>query len=96
MPIYEYRCPDCEAVTSALRRIGERDEALACEMCGKPSARVVSSFSAHLSLTSKVEKADPKYDKMVDNSFAFTEFFSISLMSEKVRLSRKTRRPKKS
>lgn len=42
MPIYEYRCNDCEQVFEAIQRIG--DEPLdACRNCGGPAHRIVSS-----------------------------------------------------
>jgi len=42
MPIYEYRCDDCERVFEALQRIS--DEPLdACRHCGGAARRIVSS-----------------------------------------------------
>ena len=42
MPIYEYRCDDCEQVFEAIQRIG--DEPLdACRHCGGAARRIVSS-----------------------------------------------------
>lgn len=42
MPIYEYRCDDCEQVFEALQRIS--DEPLgACRHCGGAAHRIVSS-----------------------------------------------------
>jgi len=42
MPIYEYRCDDCEQVFEAIQRIS--DEPLdACRHCGGAARRIVSS-----------------------------------------------------
>ncbi len=42
MPIYEYRCDDCEQVFEAIQRIS--DEPLdACRRCGGAAQRIVSS-----------------------------------------------------
>ena len=42
MPIYEYRCDDCEQVFEAIQRIS--DEPLdACRRCGGAAHRIVSS-----------------------------------------------------
>ena len=42
MPIYEYRCDDCEQVFEAIQRIS--DEPLdACRRCGGAARRIVSS-----------------------------------------------------
>ncbi len=34
MPLYEYECRECGAVTEALRRGAEADSPIACERCG--------------------------------------------------------------
>ena len=72
MPLYEYRCADCGLMSTALRGVSERNQPLACE-CGNVATRVVSRPSVHLSNLSKVEKADPKYDKMVDQAMRNTQ-----------------------
>ena len=43
MPVYEYACGKCGAVTEALRRMADADEPIACEKCGsKKTARAKS------------------------------------------------------
>jgi putative FmdB family regulatory protein len=50
MPIYEYRCPDCDIVFSERRRMSEADDPVVCPECGKSKAsRVLSLFAAHSS-----------------------------------------------
>jgi len=47
MPIYEYRCEQCEADFEVLRSIGASDEDLECPACGAPEpARKLSLFAA--------------------------------------------------
>ena len=69
MPIYEYRCSDCQAVTSVLATVSRAGDACPCEHCGSAHThRIVSRPSVHLSNLSKVERLDPKYDRMVDRA----------------------------
>ena len=42
MPTYDYACADCGAF-DALRRIDERNQAVACPACGRPSPRVLAA-----------------------------------------------------
>jgi putative FmdB family regulatory protein len=47
MPMYEYQCEACGHVTEALRRMGDADQALACENCGSDKTqRAQSVFAA--------------------------------------------------
>lgn len=46
MPIYEYRCGECEQVFEALQRV--HDEPLdTCRRCGGPAERIISSPAIH-------------------------------------------------
>lgn len=46
MPIYEYRCPSCRAITEAFHRSLEQAAAPSCEQCGAEGLRrVVSRFA---------------------------------------------------
>ena len=69
MPVYEFACMDCKKVVSVLvRRIGS-DAQPACPDCGGSDVhRLISRFAFHLSMTSKLDQLDPKYDKMIDAS----------------------------
>lgn len=73
MPLYEYRCADCGTLTSALRTLSESTVPVPCHACGLPAQRIVSRPSVHLSKTSKVERLDPKYDRMVDRAMRNTQ-----------------------
>ena len=42
MPIYEYRCDDCDRVFEAIQRISDAPLD-ACRDCGAPARRIVSS-----------------------------------------------------
>jgi len=46
MPMYEYRCDDCQGVTELLRSMSTADDAAACETCGSTKTRRVQSVFA--------------------------------------------------
>ena len=71
MPIYEFRCAECGAVTSELASVENVPKAVACK-CGGTAKRIVSRPSVHLSKGSKVALLDPKYDAMVDKAMRDT------------------------
>lgn len=73
MPTYEYRCPSCGAVTSALLRVSEHTSTHPCERCGADANAIVSRPSVHRSKQSKLDRLDPKYDKMVDRAMKNTQ-----------------------
>lgn len=66
MPVYEYACMDCRKVVNVLAR-KVTDDTHACPDCGGENThRLISGFAFHLSLMSKLDQLDPKYDKMID------------------------------
>ncbi len=66
MPIYEYACMHCKKVVSRYVRNVSKDEPACPECGGADIRRVMSSFAMHLSLLTKLDQLDPKYDKMID------------------------------
>ena len=47
MPLYEYKCQDCEARFDALRAMSQADTPIACPKCGSENTgRMISLFSA--------------------------------------------------
>lgn len=72
MPLYEYRCTACRAITTALRSTTDAAAAVRCESCGAEATRILSRPSVHRSPRSKVERLDPRYDKLIDRSMART------------------------
>ena len=70
MPIYEYACHGCrQFVEIIVRRIGDDAPAPRCPECGsKKLTRMISRFQFHLSMKSRLDALDPKYDKMIDAS----------------------------
>jgi putative FmdB family regulatory protein len=72
MPLYEYRCRSCQALTTALRSAADSEAAVACECCGAEARRIVSRTSVHRSNISKVDRLDPRYDKLVDKAISST------------------------
>lgn len=47
MPIYEYRCEDCDHGFEILQRLGEGSDGLACPSCG--TERLAKQFSTFAS-----------------------------------------------
>jgi len=47
MPIYEYRCDDCETKFDVLRSMSQADDPIACAQCeGMNTRRALSLFAA--------------------------------------------------
>lgn len=47
MPIYEFGCPSCGAVTTELCKIGENGEHLTCSKCGNTGlSKRISGFAS--------------------------------------------------
>lgn len=70
MPIYEYGCHHCKKFVDVIvRRVpadGERFRP-PCPICGgRKMTRMVSRFAFHLSMKSKLDSLDPRYDRMID------------------------------
>jgi putative FmdB family regulatory protein len=72
MPLYEYRCETCNALTTALKAVADFQQPVPCEACGAPTRRIISRPSVHRSKSSKVERLDPRYDKLVDKAMSST------------------------
>ena len=69
MPIYEYACHNCKQFVEVIVRRVSDDYVAVCPNCGsKKLTRMISSFQFHMSLRSKLDQLDPKYDKMIDAS----------------------------
>ncbi len=68
VPIYEYRCQACGAVTRSLESIHDLPPSVECASCAGVAMRIVSSPAVHRSRRSKVARLDPKYDKMIDSA----------------------------
>jgi putative FmdB family regulatory protein len=45
MPLYEYRCPECDLKFEQLRPLSRADEEAACPRCQHESPRVLSTFA---------------------------------------------------
>ena len=73
MPIYAFRCSQCNQLTSRFSRKFEPPTSVQCEGCGNPETiRLLSSFAFHRSIDSKLSYLDPKYDKLVDEAMKKT------------------------
>ena len=73
MPVYEYRCGQCGQITTVVVSVSELEKSVPCEQCAAMAARIISRPSVHLSKASKLDRLDPKYDKMVDRAMANTQ-----------------------
>ncbi len=45
MPLYEYKCEQCEIVFSDLRRAAEREDPIQCPECGGQGKILFSAFA---------------------------------------------------
>jgi len=69
MPIYEYACHNCRQFVEVIVRRVTDDFVPRCPECGgKKLTRMISRFQFHLSMKSRLDQLDPKYDKMIDAS----------------------------
>ena len=59
MPIYEYRCRDCQKITDAYRSVVNMWEAPDCQCGGKTRKIITRRFSVHSDLT-------PYYDEHLE------------------------------
>ena len=73
MPTYEYRCDACNDVTARVFSMSGTPREVDCETCGATAHKIISRVSVRLSNLSKMEKLDPKYDKMVDSAMRKTQ-----------------------
>jgi putative FmdB family regulatory protein len=78
MPIYEYACHRCRKFVEVIVRRVTDDFEPRCPECGsKRLTRMISSFQFHLSMKSRIDQLDPKYDKMIDASNPDLSFDSL-------------------
>lgn len=71
MPIYEFRCPDCESRETVFTRTATAAvEPPACPNSGckksQPMVRAPSKFARHLTEADKLAEAEAKWGKEVD------------------------------
>ena len=72
MPLYEYRCAACDAVTTSHARVGHAPLETPCGQCQTEAVRIISKPSVHLAPGAKVRRLDPKYDRMVSQALRNT------------------------
>lgn len=78
MPIYEYACHNCKQFVEVIVRRVTDDFEPHCPECGsKRLTRMISNFSFHLSMKSRIDQLDPKYDKMIDAANPDLSFDSL-------------------
>ena len=69
MPYYDYRCPACRKVTTLFAHIDEKPTSMLCAHgCEALATPIITTTRVKLSSMSKVERMDPKYDRMVDRA----------------------------
>lgn len=71
MPSYEYRCRDCGAVTEIVAKMDAKPQTVTCSAChSDDTVPIISRLAVHLSSASKMDRLDPKYDKMIDHAMS--------------------------
>jgi putative FmdB family regulatory protein len=70
VPIYEYRCPKCAELTTLMLASTAYPATTTCSACGARARRIISGAAVRRSAASKVERLDPKYDRVVDRAMA--------------------------
>jgi putative FmdB family regulatory protein len=53
MPLYEYICLECNAITEILRPIKSRDDTTNCFRCGAETKRIISRFNTIVAVSTK-------------------------------------------
>lgn len=48
MPVYEYKCPKCGAVSEETRKVDDRDRPFTCPKCKVNAERVMSGFATKI------------------------------------------------
>ena len=73
VPIYEYRCKDCQVRSEQYFSSVKAPKIIDCEECGSSeSYKIISGASYHQSEATKTAKLDRKYDKRVNQAIANT------------------------
>jgi putative FmdB family regulatory protein len=71
MPIYEYRCQNCNQADSFYLKSFDSPPPAGCRNCGDASLqRIMSAFAYHRSEADRMAQLDSKYYKMVDQAMA--------------------------
>lgn len=71
MPVYEYRCQQCQQVSSFLLKNYGGEPQSGCKHCESTDLqRIISSVAYLRSEADKFAQLDPKYGKMVDRALA--------------------------
>ncbi len=69
MPIYEYRCQDCQSVNSAFLRSFSSPAPSSCQFCASDQLQRIMSRIAYVrSEADKFAQLDSKYVRMVDQA----------------------------
>jgi putative FmdB family regulatory protein len=71
VPIYEFRCRDCDATTEVITRSISSSVDAHCDSCGSTNLeRLVSRIIPHQTEKTKYDQLDPRYDRWVDDTMA--------------------------
>ena len=68
MPVYEYQCVACgEEFSKYFKSQGAAAAPVFCVHCGAANARrAISAFQVHQTLTSQIERLDPRFEREID------------------------------
>lgn len=71
MPIYEYRCPGCEARFSLMGNMDEASNDKPCPNCGSVSPRVMSRFNSRKVVPFRIMQEDSEHPgQYVERAFS--------------------------
>lgn len=58
MPLYEFKCKDCDIVFEELKSAYSNDSTI-CELCNKPAEKLISVFTTSINMIDPTPSASP-------------------------------------
>tara|TARA_B100001750_G_C15454297_1_gene570659 strand:- start:918 stop:1142 length:225 start_codon:yes stop_codon:yes gene_type:complete len=58
MPLYEFKCKDCDIVFEELKSAYSNDSTI-CELCNKPAEKLISVFTTSINMIDSTPSASP-------------------------------------
>jgi len=79
MPIYEYRCHSCYAITDEYEKITSTNKTIKCSSCGLDAERIISSTQAYQSY-----KGEMRQEEKIERSTVVTKKLNTKTKEQKV------------